>query len=74
MHHLSHTAFKMFPADQNIVLNSDTTHHLPSLFLKSSQNFQISFQIASECTNHRPYFQKNTDCGRTAYFTPALMK
>ena len=53
------TAFKMFPADQNIVSNCDRTHHLPSL-ISYFPIFLGNSKIASECTNHRPYFpQKN---------------
>ena len=60
---LSRTAFKLFPADQNILSNSDRTHRLPSLFSTNSRKFQL-FQIGSECTNH-----EIQDCGHTAYFT-----
>ena len=34
----SRTAFNICPGDQNIVSNSDITHHLPSLFSKYSRN------------------------------------
>jgi len=38
--------------------------HLASLLLNNSLQVKTSYQIAAECTNHRPYFQNFQGCSR----------